>query len=238
MPFEITTTVECYLLPDDGAAAQALFLQHLRDPYEMWIIAYSFTLEPMIDEIIANNTPAAPIHIYLDYSESTGPAEAPGVRKLIAAGVEVTIGTSTAGPQYICHTKGIVCDDEPQPWCWEGSTNFSLSAWKQVNTALFFHSPAYRDAFVNQFLHLRYFAWTQERDKQLMTSPPVGALTPPPDVPVGTVPPGKSPSKKKSPGKKSSGKKSAGKKKSPGKKAAGKNDASRKKAHQPHVTGA
>jgi hypothetical protein len=118
-----------------------------------------------------------------------------------------------------------------------------LSAWKQVNTALFFHSPAYHDAIVNQFLHLRYFAWTQERDKQVMTSPPPGALTPPPDVPVGTVPPtspsvngvvgephpAKVPGKKKSPGKKSSGKKSAGKK-SIGKKSSGKQAGSKKKA--------
>ena len=48
-----------------------------------------------------------------------------------------------------------------------------------MNTALFFHSQPYRDAFVNQFNHLRYFAWTQERDKQLMKTPPKGALTPP-----------------------------------------------------------
>jgi hypothetical protein len=153
------------------------------------------------------------------------------VKKLIAGGVEVTIGTSTAGTQYICHTKGIVCDDTPVPWCWEGSTNFSLSAWKQVNTALFFHSQAYRDAFVNQFLHLRYFAWTRERDLQLMTAPPPGALTPPPDVPVGTVPPTspKSGTQKKPSGmKKPSGtqkpsgtKKSAGPEKKAGKKKSG-----------------
>jgi hypothetical protein len=59
-----------------------------------------------------------------------------------------------------------------------------LSGWSQVNTALFFHSQPYRDAFVNQFNHLRYFAWTQERDKQLMKTPPKGALTPPADVAV------------------------------------------------------
>jgi hypothetical protein len=193
MPFEITTTAECFLLPDDGAAAQALFLQHLKDPYEMWIIAYSFTLAPMVDEIIANNTPTEAVHIYLDFSQSSGAAEAPEVKKLIAGGVEVTIGTSTAGSQYICHTKGIVCDDRPAPWCWEGSVNFSLSGWHQVNTALFFHSQPYRDAFVNQFNHLRYFAWTQERDKQLMKTPPKGALTPPADVPAAPTPEPKPP---------------------------------------------
>lgn len=186
MSFVITAEVECFLLPDDGAAALALFLQHLKDPFEMWIIAYSFTLMSMVDEIIANNTAQGPIHIYLDYSQSSGRAEAPMVQKLVDAGVEVTIGTSPVGTQYICHTKGIVCDDSP-PWCWEGSVNFSQSGWHQVNTALFFHSQPYRDAFVNQFNHLRYFAWTQERDKQIMKTPPKGALVAPTDAPPSSA---------------------------------------------------
>jgi hypothetical protein len=198
MSFQITATVECFLLPDDGAAAQALFLQHLKDPYEMWIVAYSFTLAPMIDEIIANNTATEPIHIYLDASQSAGKYEAPEIAKLVAGGVEVTIGTSPAGSQFICHTKGIVCDDKPEPWCWEGSTNFSASAWQQVNTVMFFHSQPYRDAFVNQFNHLRYFAWTQERDKQLMKTPPNGALTPPADARPSSSG-GKKPTHKKTP---------------------------------------
>ena len=49
MPFQITTEVDCYLLPDDGAAARSTFLQHLSDPHEMYIIAYAFTLQQMID---------------------------------------------------------------------------------------------------------------------------------------------------------------------------------------------
>jgi hypothetical protein len=57
----------------------------------------------MIDEIIANNTPTEPIHIYLDASQSSGTAEAPQVKKLIAGGVEVTIGTSTAALSHQGH---------------------------------------------------------------------------------------------------------------------------------------
>jgi hypothetical protein len=98
-----------------------------------------------------------------------------------------------------------VCDDRPEPWCWEGSVNFSLGGWSQVNTALFFHSQPYRDAFVNQFNHLRYFAWTQERSKQLMKTAPQGALTPPADVPAPAPSPAagkkKAPVRKKTPAK-------------------------------------
>jgi len=172
--FTITTTVDCYLLPEDGTAAKDVFLEHLKDPYEMWIVAYSFTLVPMIDEIIANAAGGAPIHIYLDLSQSSGAAEKPQVARLVAAGVEVTIGTSPAGTSYITHTKGMTCSDTPVPWCWEGSVNFSASGWLQVNTAMFFHSQAWHDAFVAQFDSLRDYAWTNLRGVQLMKEPPPG----------------------------------------------------------------
>ncbi len=172
--FTITTSIDCYLLPQDGDAAKALFLKHLEDPYEMWIIAYSFTLAPMFDEIINNDQGDAPIHIYLDLSQSRGAYEKPQVQRLVDAGVEVTVGTSPSGTSYITHTKGIVCNDPPVPWCWEGSVNFSASGWLQVNTALFFHNATWRDEFVKQFVALRDYAWTNERASQLMTSPPPG----------------------------------------------------------------
>jgi hypothetical protein len=171
--FTIQAQLNCYLLPEDGPAARALFLEHLKDPYEMWIIAYSFTLVPMIDEIIANNQIGDPYHIYVDLSQSSGKAEKPQLQRLVDAGVELTIGTSPAGTAYITHTKGICCNDSP-PWCWEGSVNFSASGWLQVNTAMFFHSSDWRDAFVKQFNSLRDYAWTNLRQYQLLKEPPEG----------------------------------------------------------------
>jgi hypothetical protein len=106
MSFTITAKVECFLLPGDGTAAKQLFLKHLKDPHEMWITAYAFTLVPMIDEIIANSKSGDPIHIYLDWSQSKGRTEATQIKRLIAGGVEVTIGTSPAGTSYITYTKG------------------------------------------------------------------------------------------------------------------------------------
>lgn len=174
MPFTITTAVTCYLLPDDGQIAQQEFLKNLLDPGETWIIAYAFTLPDMINEIVAAHAKGIPLHLYLDYSQYKSKTETPLVQKLVQAGVEVTVGTSPAGSQYICHTKGIVSDAAPGGalWCWEGSTNFSLSAWKQVNTALVFSSQEWRDQFVAQFEALRNFAWANERNLQLMASPP------------------------------------------------------------------
>jgi PLD-like domain len=163
------------LLPEDGPIAQQQFLKNLLDPGETWIIAYAFTLPDMINELLAAQKKGTPLHLYLDYSQySTDKTETPLVQELVHAGVEVTVGTSPAGSQFICHTKGIVSDAAPggSLWCWEGSTNFSLSAWKQVNTALVFSSQAWRDQFVAQFEALRNYAWANERNLQLMPSSP------------------------------------------------------------------
>src|SRR5947208_1019394 len=77
MPFQITTTITCFLLPGDGAQAEAEFLHHLADPSEMYIIAYGFTLQPMIDQFLANHAAGDPLHIYLDHSQASGNVEDP-----------------------------------------------------------------------------------------------------------------------------------------------------------------
>jgi len=173
MPFQITTTITCFLLPGDGAQAEAEFLHHLADPSEMYIIAYGFTLQPMIDQFLANHAAGDPLHIYLDHSQASGMAEKPQVQRLVDAGIEVTIGTSPEGSQFICHTKGIVCLD-PAPWCWEGSVNFSVRGWHQLNTAMSFSSKDWAKNFVDQFKQIRQFAWDYERPFQLMPKPPSG----------------------------------------------------------------
>lgn len=182
MSFVIDTKITCYLLPEDGPAARQDFLKNLLDPGETWIIAYAFTLPDMIKELLAAYKARIPLHLYLDYSQYTDKTEKPFVQQLVQAGIEVTVGTSPAGSQYICHTKGIVSDAAPGGalWCWEGSTNFSLSAWKQVNTALVFSSQAWRDQFVAQFEGLRDYAWANERNLQLMPSPPPDTGAAPP----------------------------------------------------------
>ena len=63
MPFKITTEIVCYLLPGDGVAARAQFMQHLADSGEMYITAYGFTLQPMIDQFLANHATGDLLHI-------------------------------------------------------------------------------------------------------------------------------------------------------------------------------
>jgi phosphatidylserine/phosphatidylglycerophosphate/cardiolipin synthase-like enzyme len=174
MSFVITSTITCYLLPEDGPAAQTGFLKHLNEPGETWIIAYGFTLPDMITDLLQAHKNGVPLHIYLDHTQSAGKIEHPLVLELVNAGVEVTIGTSPDGSKYICHTKGMVSDKSNAGglYCWEGSTNFSTSAWHQVNTALVFSSTEWRNEFVAQFEGLRDYAWANERAMQLMHAPP------------------------------------------------------------------
>jgi hypothetical protein len=180
MAFSIDTSITCYLMPDDHDAAQQQFLKLLTGPGETWLVAYSFTLSTAVSELITAHQQGVALHLYLDHSQSTTSSERDDVQRLVDAGIEVTIGTSTSGSSYICHTKGLVTDTPNGPQCWEGSVNFSQSGWLQVNTAMNFSAAAWRDHFVSQFDTLRYYAWTQERSLQLMSQPPAGLSASPP----------------------------------------------------------
>lgn len=161
--FPITGEVNCYLFPDDAKQGQADFLGIVKSPGETWIIAYAFTLLPLVDEVIAAQKAGIPMHLYLDHTQSAGVMERGQVARLAAAGCDVTIGTSTTGTRYICHTKGMVVGDT----CWEGSVNFSESGWLQVNTAMRFESPEWAGHFVSQFGTLRLYARTYEPQFQV-----------------------------------------------------------------------
>lgn len=172
MPFVIDGPMTCYLMPDDHAEAEQRFLELVAAPGETWLIAYGFTLTDAADNLITAHRRGVPLHLYLDRTQSAGPTAKPIVQRLVDAGVEVTIGTSTSGRKYICHTKGLVVDTPSGPQCWEGSVNFSATGWLQVNTAMNFGAQVWRDHFVAQFNTLRHYAWTEERDLQLMPEPP------------------------------------------------------------------
>jgi hypothetical protein len=109
------------------------------------------------------------MHLYLDHSQEIGHFEKPLVERVAQAGVEVTVGTSPAGSQYIAHEKGWTTADGD---CGEGSTNFSQSAWLQANTMLQFISSPWRDLTIQAFNTAVEFAWTQEPKLQVMSKQP------------------------------------------------------------------
>lgn len=174
MSFTFNATIKSYLLPGDGDEAQRDFLSLLKAEGETYLVAYGFTLDAMIGELLEAHASGIPVHIYLDHTQSAGTAEKPQVARLVQAGMDVTIGTSPAGSAYICHTKGMVVLDQPaSPYCWEGSCNFSASGWKQVNSVNTFRSPEWASHFIAQFNTLKAFAWSHEKKFQLLAEPVV-----------------------------------------------------------------
>ena len=172
--FTPSGAITAWQLPDDAEAAEAAFLALLHNPAETWIRAYAFTMKALTDECIAAHEAGVKLHIALDRSQEVGTYEKPEVERLVAAGVETTIATSYAGSKYIAHEKGLFTAAGE---CWEGSTNFSSSAWKQINTALQFVSPAYQAMQVRTFNHEVQYAWAQERSYQLMANPPASFVS-------------------------------------------------------------
>ena len=161
--------VTAWQFPDDAAAGEAAFLALLHSPAETWIRAYAFTMKALTDECIAAHRAGVKLHIALDHSQEVGHYEKPEVERLVAAGVETTIATSYAGSKYIAHEKGLFTAAGE---CWEGSTNFSSSAWEQINTALQFSSDAYVAMQVDSFNREVAYAWSNEKALQVMSAAP------------------------------------------------------------------
>jgi hypothetical protein len=132
----ITVTETDYFLPEDGQAAREAFLALLDQLTEVWICAYGFTLQPMFDELKQADTNGATLHILLDHSEAETRAEAGKVRDLVSnlKHGEVTIttaGTNSQRPAHLWHWEGMAVKpaDGHVFQCWEGTTNFTESAW-------------------------------------------------------------------------------------------------------------
>jgi hypothetical protein len=123
----------------------------------------------LVNAIISAHTKGVPLHLYVDRSQEVTRKMRLAIERIVAAGVETTIGTSPAGQRFIAHEKGLTTTDGD---CWEGSVNFSDSGWEQVNTAFQFNSPEWRDMTITAFNRAVKFAWTRERRFQLMKEPP------------------------------------------------------------------
>ncbi|MFA5057081.1 MAG: phospholipase D-like domain-containing protein [Opitutaceae bacterium] len=165
----ITVTETDFFLPEDGTAAQQRFLALLANPAEAWIGAYGFTLQPMFDELAKADARGVPIHVLLDHSQEVGRTEAPKVQALVKSLKHGDVTITTAGinskaPSQIWHWKGMVAKRAGGFDCWEGSTNFSQSAWLQGNSARVFSSTPWAQTFITQFE--AHKTWARQNEPQ------------------------------------------------------------------------
>jgi hypothetical protein len=170
----ITVTETDYFLPEDGKVTEKAFLDLLNKFSEVWICAFGFTLQPMFDALKNADAQGAKLHILLDHSQETGRAEAPKVKDLVAnlkhGDVTITTaGVNSGAPSQIWHWKGMVvtATDGKEQHCWEGSTNFSQSAWFQGNSARVFRSNLWAQTFIKQFEAHRAWARANEPKYQV-----------------------------------------------------------------------
>ena len=146
---------ECdYFLPEDGDVAKAKFLELIGMPTETWISAYGFNMKSVFDIITANDAKGVPYHLVLDYLQSEGPSAKPLIKafneaKKVSDVTLTTAGVNSQRTSQIWHWKGFVkaADDGGEPYCWEGSTNFSDTAWFQGNSCRVFRSQVWADQF-------------------------------------------------------------------------------------------
>lgn len=177
----ITGPVTVWQFPDDQKLGRMAFLSRLHTRAELWLRAYALTMPEVSTALIDAHNAGLVRHVAVDHSQvMMDHTQAALVKGLVAAGVEVTVSTSYAGGDYIAHEK-TCCDARGNVFT--GSTNWSESAWRQINCSLQFNSPGFVTQFRASFERQVAYAWTHERPFQLMAAPPPW-LDPPHSTPT------------------------------------------------------
>jgi hypothetical protein len=169
----IHTTIESpvtfWQFPDDAEAGKAFFLNALATPTELWLRAYALTMPEASQALIEAHKSGFKRHVTVDHSQMEDRTQKALVEGIVAAGVEVTITTSYAGADYIAHEKTVV---DALGNVFTGSTNWSDSAWSQINKSVSFQSLDFLAQFRASFDESVAYAWKNERSFQLMSAEP------------------------------------------------------------------
>jgi phosphatidylserine/phosphatidylglycerophosphate/cardiolipin synthase-like enzyme len=120
------TTFAPYGVPDP--ATHILELAQSAET-EILIDIYGFTYVPLMDALIERHRAGVAVRIVADHTQAAGLAERPQLQRLVDAGIDLVIGTSSRGG--IDHSKYLVVDRKVVGF---GSFNFSESALAQDNT--------------------------------------------------------------------------------------------------------
>jgi HKD family nuclease len=159
MPFSFG--IRSYFSPQDDI--QTEIIKEAMTARESILVAiYAFHLPPLTDLLIEKHKAGVKVKCILDRTQSKGKAEMVEVKKLLAANVDVVIGTSPKAHQ-IMHEKSMCID---RNCLITGSYNFSLSAADQVNHMDFIYSHDRVVWFTDFFDMLRAWIIKNERHNQ------------------------------------------------------------------------
>lgn len=114
---------------EDGTQAYLAWLD-AKAHRSLYVADYTFNNEAVADKYIELKKRGVDVHILLDLSESRAVStEKPLIDKLVAAGIDVVIGTSPK-KHAIMHNKFSIADDT---WVEDGSWNYTGAADDQAN---------------------------------------------------------------------------------------------------------
>ena len=162
-------------MPTDAEPAQRELLAMAASASPLVIIAYSFSWQPLIQALLLRPGCGKATNIAIDASQASTHVEQADARELIAAGIPVTLTDSPRRRKAICHAKIMALANGE---IWEGSTNFSKSAWIEANVSTRFRSPVVADEVRKYYNVLCARAWARQRELQIMPCRPMPVTTP------------------------------------------------------------
>ena len=184
------TTFAPYDVPDPARHILAMLDEAQA---EVKIDIYGFTWPPLMDELIAVHERGVNVRIVADHTQAEGTAEKPQLQRLVDAGIELLIGTSSRGA--IDHSKYLIVDGKTVGF---GSFNFSQSALAQDNTFTETNDAAMVEQFAANWQRVHDDAAGKHPDWQLSpttqgqpANPDAGAAVPPPAPGDGPARPGR-----------------------------------------------
>lgn len=134
---------------------------------------YGFTYRPLMDALIAAHNHGITVNIVADHTQASGPSERVELQRLVDAGIDVLVGTSSRGA--IDHSKYIIIDAElglsdPASCVGYGSFNFSDSARAQDNTFSVRNDAGLVAAFLANWQQVHTDAYGKHPEWQLTPS--------------------------------------------------------------------
>jgi phosphatidylserine/phosphatidylglycerophosphate/cardiolipin synthase-like enzyme len=152
--------VNVYFSPQDDCTAVILNQARIAQR-SLWMKMYGFTLEPLLDILLAKKAAGLDVQLLLDHTQAEGHAERPVVERAVQGGLAPVIGTSCK--RAILHNKYLVIDGLVVI---SGSFNFSVTAEKEGNCLYVFRWPDLAKAHMDDFQSAKTWVLANEPQYQ------------------------------------------------------------------------